>query len=459
MKRIKCDSCAGKWMIENADLEKLTVCPYCGVSIQGEVEFSEYDTLDKAIYAAISKLGKAVLLNPKQLSGFMMDMAPGLKKEIRIFSKTVNEDYVGHIKSAFEENVEAAEVTINKLHHLFVEEEGLSDNWADMLCAGLYGAILYTKGIGTTRIINAEISDYTDTTDTRDRQEKIEQGASEIIAKNDMSAYQNTYDILKHYKCSICGFVIDGYDLEYADSKECPICSAVHWEEISEPDKDIEVKTPVVFNQVKSRTTYNSDTYRSSLETAEKYLSANRVDDALEQYRQAANCGYVPAYNLIAGIYYQKRNYKKAWKWYLKAAEANDSIGQYYVGYFYQEGLHVKKNLHLAIKYYEKAAGQGFAQAVLAIADCYKSGIGYEKDTKKYLEYLKHAADNGYAEAQYRMGLYYQNGEGGQKDVIQAAYWYQKANLQGHIRAKKKLEECIAGMPLTQRLKWNLQKR
>ena len=75
------------------------------------------------------------------------------------------------------------------------------------------------------------------------------------------------------------------------------------------------------------------------------------------------------------------------------------------------------------------------------------------------MEYLKLAADNGYAEAQYRMGLYFQNGEGGQKDVIQAAYWYQKANLQGHVRAKTKLDECVADMPLTKRLKWDLQKK
>lgn len=459
MKMIKCDSCAGKWIVENADLERLTVCPYCGASIQGEVGFSEYDTLDKAIYSAISKMGKRVLLNPRQLSGFMLDIAPGLKKEIRIFSKTINEDYVSHIQSAFDDSVEAAEVTINKLHHLFVEEEGLSDSWADMLCTGLYGAILYTKGIGTTRIINVEISDYANATDTKDIPEIIEPSESKTIPHNDLHANDNTYDILKRYKCSVCGFIMDGYDLEYADNKECPICSAIRWEEINETISDVEEESQATPNQTKPKSAYNSSTVRSYLETAERYLSANRTDDAIERYQQAANRGYVPAYNLIAEICYQKKNYKRAWKWYLKSAEANDSTGQYYVGYFYQEGLHVKKNTHLAVKYYEKAASQGLVKAVLAIADCYKLGIGYEKDMRKYIVFLKQAADDGYAEAQYRMGLYYQNGEGGQKDMIQAAYWYQKANLQGHIRAKSKLEECIAGIPLTQRLKWNLQNR
>ena len=462
MKRIKCDSCAGKWMVENEDLEKLTVCPYCGVSIQGEVEFTDYDTLDKAIYGAIAKMGKTVLSNPRQLSGFMMDTAPGLKKEIRIFSKTVTEDYITHIKNAFDEDVDAVENTINKLHHLFVEEEGLSDNWADMLCTGLYGAILYSKGIGTTRICNVEISDYTITTsekqDTLDNQGTIGNSIRSKTVNKYESVNEISYDILKHYKCSICGFIIDGYDLEHGDSKECPVCSANRWKETDEQTQDYEEKTQVHPFYQKPQNSYDSDACRSLLETAERCRSDNRLDDALEQYRKAANYGYVPAYNSIAEIYYLKRNYKKAWKWYLKSAEANDSIGQYYVGFFYQEGLHVPKNEHLAVKYYEKSAGQGLMQAVLAIADCYKLGTGYKKDVKKSMEHLKLAADSGYAEAQYRMGLYFQNGKCGQRDVFQAAYWYQKANLQGHVRAKTKLDECIANMPLTQRVKWTLQK-
>lgn len=342
MKRIKCDSCAGKWMVENEDLEKLTVCPYCGVSIQGEVEFTDYDTLDKAIYGAIAKMGKTVLSNPRQLSGFMMDTAPGLKKEIRIFSKTVTEDYITHIKNAFDEDVDAVENTINKLHHLFVEEEGLSDNWADMLCTGLYGAILYSKGIGTTRICNVEISDYTITTsekqDTLDNQGTIGNSIRSKTVNKYESVNEISYDILKHYKCSICGFIIDGYDLEHGDSKECPVCSANRWKETDEQTQDYEEKTQVHPFYQKPQNSYDSDACRSLLETAERCRSDNRLDDALEQYRKAANYGYVPAYNSIAEIYYLKRNYKKAWKWYLKSAEANDSIGQYYVGFFIRRG-------------------------------------------------------------------------------------------------------------------------
>lgn len=160
MKRIKCELCEGIWFVEDKDLENQKVCPYCTTSIQGEIEFSDYDSLDKAIYGAIKKMGRGVFQNPRQLSAFMMDTAPGLKKEIRIFLKTINEDYSDYIEKTFEQKVEDVETTIRKLHHLFVEEEGLSDRWAEILCTGLYGAILYAKGIGITKLVNVKIDEF-----------------------------------------------------------------------------------------------------------------------------------------------------------------------------------------------------------------------------------------------------------------------------------------------------------
>lgn len=159
MKRLRCELCSGIWMVEDADPEKLRVCPYCAVSIYGEVGFSEYDSLSKAIYGAILSKGKDILQHPGQLTGFMMDTAPALKREIRIFSNVVNEHYASRIKNAFDQEAEEAEAEIARLRHCFVEEEGLADGWAEVLCDGLTGAIRYTKGIGTTGLHHVEVSE------------------------------------------------------------------------------------------------------------------------------------------------------------------------------------------------------------------------------------------------------------------------------------------------------------
>ena len=412
MKKIKCESCAGVWIVESTDLENQKVCPYCTTSIQGKLEFSDYDSLDKVIYGAILKKGKDILQNPRQLSGFMMDIAPSLRKEIRIFSKTVTEDYTSYIQNAFEQEIQDAEIIINKLHFLFVEEEGLSDDWADMLCKGLYGAILYTKGIGITKIIKVEITDFTinaniDETGIDFNTETLEESLSETDNSKNSTNFESNKNRIGRKNSS----------------------------------------------PIKSNSNDVSHKIKAMLDRAEKCLLRKDIEGALEQYRQVASMRYTPVYSVIADIYFQKKNYKKAWKWYLESEKAGESIGKYYVGYFYQNGLHVKKNTYLAVKYYEQAANKGLPQAIMAMGDYYESDC--KKDDKKALEYYLLAAEKGYAEAQYKVGRYYQKGTGCNKDITIAAKWFRKAYLQGHTKSKSKLEECIAGMSFIQKSRFH----
>lgn len=262
------------------------------------------------------------------------------------------------------------------------------------------------------------------------------------------------YSIIEHYKCLICGYVIDGYDLEYGESKNCPICRSFRWEVTSDELSDDTSETAP--SSSKAASTYDPTALKTFMSNAEKMLATNNTDTAMEEYRMAANEGYVPAYNSIASIYYSKKNYKKAWKWYLKAADANDSEGQYYVGVFYLNGLHVKKNVHMAIKYFEKSANQKNENASLALVELYINGTGVQKDEKKALKLLTTVAEKGNAKAQYKLGQFYQMGIVVNKDVMQAAHWYQQAMMSGHPDAKQKLDECVSEMPFTQRFKWKL---
>lgn len=464
MKKIKCQLCDGAWIVEEEDLERQKVCPYCGTSVRGKVEFETYDSLDKAIYGAVTKMGDGVLQNLRQLSGFMMDTAPNLKKEIRIFSKTISDDYVIHIKTLFAQDIDEVEVTIKKLRQLFIEEEGLSDAWADMICEGLYGATMYYNGKGMTQMVNVTVEDipafnstqqlafFPSQHDIKTVNVKIHDDAENEDPKSKNN--EDDYNILEHYKCSVCGYVIDGYDLKYRESKDCPICRAFRWEITSD---ELSSQSQPVSSPTRVSNTYNAEPFRNILSHAEEMLAANDIEAALEKYRMAANGGYVPAYNSIAAIYYSKQNFKKAWKWYLKAAEANDSEGQYHVGLFYLNGLYVKKSTHMAIKYFVKSADQNNNEALLTLADLYISENECEKDEQSAIKFLTSAAENGYAEAQLRLGQFYQSGNVVSKDTMKAAHWYLQAMRQGHPRAKKKLDECISEMSLTQRLKWKLQ--
>lgn len=449
MKKLKCRECSEIWYVDESDLDKLSVCPFCVVPIWEQKVITEFDTLDKAIYGAIKNMGIDIFQNHRQLSGYLMDMAPNLKKEIRIFTKTINEEYMVYVKNAFEQDERNAEIAINKLKNLFIEDEGLSEKWADMLCESLFGAVLYAKGIGE-RTIAAEVEDIGFFAEEHQVEVK-DSNLTDSLIKN----LETKQLIEKKYKCDICGYVMRAETLA---SDNCPVCKANRWViESTEESVDVLPNSNNLKKEAK-KSEYSSADIEKNINIAQQYVAMRDYNSALEYYRQAANMGYTPAYNSIAEMYHSNGNYKRAWKWYLKSSEIGDSDGEYYVGYYYQEGYHVKKNVNLARKYYEKSAKQNNLKALVALAFQYKNGMGVKKDEKKSADYFELAAQKGSAEAQYCLGICYKEGIGREKDNTIAASWFLRAMGQKYGQAEDMFQKCIADMPLTQRLKLELKK-
>jgi regulator of replication initiation timing len=111
----------------------------------------------------------------------------------------------------------------------------------------------------------------------------------------------------------------------------------------------------------------------------EQYEAKGDKKTALRYYESS---GYVPAYSRIAALYERDKAYKKAWEWYIKAAQAGDSEGEYHLGCFYDKGFYVYKNSYRAMKYYEKAAAKGHPEAIRRLeASKAASGFAWAKKT------------------------------------------------------------------------------
>jgi|GEM_PF-2855233 predicted protein (fragment) len=401
MKKIRCQLCEGTWIVEKEDLEKQKVCPYCGTSVQGKVEFETYDSLDKAIYGAILKMGKGVLQNIRQLSGFMLDTAPDLKKEIRIFSKTVTDDYASYIRTMFNQNIAEAEMTTRKLKQLFVEEEGLSESWADMICDGLYGALLYYKGIGCTRLINVDVNDFelstktTESTFTSPKQQNVE-NKSNLSAKPSSNQSNNTRRA----------------------------------------------------NTTPSNLQYTTNGDPGNLcELALKYFHGTggcKKDErkAIKLFRESANYhNYIPAYNYLGQVFMRRREFDSSSKWYQKSAAANNIEGLCMMGYFYQKGYGVvKQNTQSALGCYASAAVTGDLGQMVDIAKKFLKGGEVPKEEKIAVDILDAAAKSGSAEAQFYLAKCYQSGTGVNVDIGKAISLYITASGNGHQGAKIELQ-------------------
>jgi hypothetical protein len=160
MKSIRCGACSGTWLVEDGDLGRQNICPFCAASIRSKVDFEEYDTLGKVIYGAVSQRGMEILDRSEQLTGCMMDLACGLSTEIRIFSRNINRKYMGYIKDAFNKDEVAVDTAVSRIYMLLMENEGLSEYWARLISEAVRDASTYIKGQGITQLVNVNVDDF-----------------------------------------------------------------------------------------------------------------------------------------------------------------------------------------------------------------------------------------------------------------------------------------------------------
>lgn len=159
MKQIICKKCMKKWYVDNGEENLVMTCPFCSASAREEQSITEVDTLAKAIFKAVYEHGTEMLTSLGRISGYLFDMVPDLKKEIRIFSKAFNNDYIALFREAFDLDIDSVKLIMKKFRRFFIEEEGLSDYWADLLCENCFQAIIYFKGKGLPEKLFIEVSE------------------------------------------------------------------------------------------------------------------------------------------------------------------------------------------------------------------------------------------------------------------------------------------------------------
>ena len=73
---------------------------------------------------------------------------------------------------------------------------------------------------------------------------------------------------------------------------------------------------------------------------------------------------------------------------FLSAAEGGISEAQYYLGYYYRNGIGVEKNDITSLNWYKKSAHAGSAQAQNKVGMIYYTGKGVEKEYSEALKWL-----------------------------------------------------------------------
>lgn len=160
-----------------------------------------------------------------------------------------------------------------------------------------------------------------------------------------------------------------------------------------------------------------------------------------------------------------KKDLKKAYIYYKKAAEKQHPMGLYKYGEALFEGyLHEKgKGKKEAMELLRKSSAAGCVQAMYKLGNIYELGLkGEIANAGIAARCYYEAAKLGFAPAQYKFGQFFSEGKGVKKqDDAAAFYWYKKAALQGHpaalrsagiavLKGKGVVRNTVQGMRLIQ---------
>ena len=90
-----------------------------------------------------------------------------------------------------------------------------------------------------------------------------------------------------------------------------------------------------------------------------------------------------------------KKDYKKAFTWFLKAAEQEHSYAQSMVGNMYFEGVGVARDYKKAFEWSLRAAKQKEGYSQMIVAKLYAQGLGVEKSKVNADAWYIRASING----------------------------------------------------------------
>lgn len=171
---------------------------------------------------------------------------------------------------------------------------------------------------------------------------------------------------------------------------------------------------------------------------------------AFERYTRAAETKHPLALEYLAGCYRDgvgvERDVAKAFKLSLAAAggEHGSAAAMISVGLGYQAGVDSKPAPELAARSFKLAADRGHPDGYYHLGMCYLNGVGVAHDAKKSVELLATGARMGSLQAKLSYAFCLERGEGCSKDLDAALGLYRELARHNHPEAVKKVKEIEA---------------
>ncbi len=120
---------------------------------------------------------------------------------------------------------------------------------------------------------------------------------------------------------------------------------------------------------------------------------------------------------------FSEKDYKLAYKLWLKLANDNYIHAQSTLGFLYAKGLGVEQNDEESAKWIGKASNNGELQSMYNMAGLYVQGLGVSKDYKKAEQLYRKSISKGFKISISGLIALYRMGEIQQKNADERKYW------------------------------------
>lgn len=132
--------------------------------------------------------------------------------------------------------------------------------------------------------------------------------------------------------------------------------------------------------------------------------------------------GNIRSQVFLADQFARDGKWKNSAKWYMKAANQGDYLGQYRLGMMYKAGNGVVENYNKAIEWILISAEQGYGRAQYRLGHIYSKGDITSKDLKKAIEWYTKSAEQG-MDGPYSLARIYRNMSYQSSDMVLAYKW------------------------------------
>lgn len=140
MLRLICEECANEWYIDDHKKALIQACPFCLFPVPTEEEII-VDSFEKAILKTIKDLGVDCLKERSRFIGYLLDTSPDYKKEIKILSNACDSGVFHAFYGTKDQDRGTAIKVFSQVQLRMVEEEGIAEQWAKIICDSLLNAI------------------------------------------------------------------------------------------------------------------------------------------------------------------------------------------------------------------------------------------------------------------------------------------------------------------------------